>query len=202
MTEQDEPFIARWSRRKIEAREARPESGQGGSESKPTPPAQDLRQPPSADAAAVPAKVLPPVDSLQGLASEYREFLHPEVDDGLRRAALKKLFSDPHFNTMDGLDVYIDDYSKPDPIPEAMLKTLEHAKGLLFDRNDEQNASENETVDTGENQTVAGAAEPGPTTGASTSPDLIENRTASAPEDPTAGGSVGATPPETSRTKP
>ena len=30
---------------------------------------------------------------------------------------MKKLFADPHYNVMDGLDVYIDDYSKPDPIP-------------------------------------------------------------------------------------
>ena len=37
-------------------------------------------------------------------------------------AALKKLFSDPHFNVMDGLDTYIDDYGKPDPIPPSMLR--------------------------------------------------------------------------------
>ena len=30
---------------------------------------------------------------------------------------MKKLFSDPHFNVMDGLDTYIDDYGKPDPLP-------------------------------------------------------------------------------------
>src|SRR5204863_6336498 len=76
---------------------------------------------------------LPSVDSLKGLASEYKDFLRPGVDEKLRQAALKKLFRDPHFNAMDGLDVYIDDYSKPDPIPEAMLRTLVHAKGLLFD---------------------------------------------------------------------
>jgi hypothetical protein len=50
----------------------------------------------------------------------------------LRTAALRKLFRDPHFSVMDGLDVYMDDYSKPDPIPEAMLRTLQHAKGILF----------------------------------------------------------------------
>jgi hypothetical protein len=78
------------------------------------------------------------VDSLKGLASEYEDFLHPEVDETLRRNALKKLFHDPHFNAMDGLDVYIDDYSKPDPIPEAMLRTLEHAKGLIFDKEEKE----------------------------------------------------------------
>lgn len=76
--------------------------------------------------------VLPSLDSLQGLASDYEGFLKPGVDENLRRAALKKLFGDPHFNVQDGLDIYIDDYTREDPIPEAMLKTLVQARGLLF----------------------------------------------------------------------
>src|SRR5436190_8560556 len=68
----------------------------------------------------------------EGLASEYQDFLRPGVDEKLRRSALKKLFHDPHFNVMDGLDTYIDDYSKPDPIPEEMLKSLKQANRLLF----------------------------------------------------------------------
>ena len=49
--------------------------------------------------------------------SDYRAFFHPKVGEDVRRAALKKLFADPRFNVMDGLDVYIDDYSKEAPIP-------------------------------------------------------------------------------------
>jgi uncharacterized protein DUF3306 len=117
-----ENFLARWSRRKVDAaREA------------PAPkPAAPSAAPPAAPAAAPVKPDLPPIDTLKGLASEYREFLRPGVDEKLRQSALKKLFRDPHFNVMDGLDVYIDDYSKPDPIPEAMLRTLSHAKSLLF----------------------------------------------------------------------
>ncbi|MEY4753990.1 MAG: hypothetical protein RJA44_1665, partial [Pseudomonadota bacterium] len=37
-----------------------------------------------------------------------------------------KLFSDPHFNVMDGLDIYIDDYGQPDPLPPGMLEQLRH----------------------------------------------------------------------------
>src|SRR6266571_4985805 len=55
-----------------------------------------------------------PVATLNGLASEYKDFLRPGVDEKLRQSALKKLFHDPHFNVMDGLDTYIDDYSGPD----------------------------------------------------------------------------------------
>jgi len=35
---------------------------------------------------------------------------------------------------MDGLDVYIDDYSKPDPVPESMLKELLARHRSLTDR--------------------------------------------------------------------
>ena len=49
----------------------------------------------------------------------------------LRRAALQKLFSDPHFNVMDGLDTYIDDYSQPNPLPPAMLAGLRQAQNIL-----------------------------------------------------------------------
>ena len=47
--------------------------------------------------------------------------------------ALQKLFSDPHFNRMDGLDIYIDDYSQPDPIPPEILAKLQHAREWLMD---------------------------------------------------------------------
>ncbi len=53
---------------------------------------------------------------------------------------MKKLFSDPHYNVMDGLDIYIDDYGKPDPIPLEMLRRMaqSHALGLFAD--DEEQA--------------------------------------------------------------
>jgi hypothetical protein len=76
------------------------------------------------------APELPPIDKLTP-ESDYRAFFHPKVTEDVRRAALKKLFSDPHFNVMDGLDVYIDDYSKTEPIPAAMLAGLKQAQNIL-----------------------------------------------------------------------
>jgi hypothetical protein len=52
------------------------------------------------------------------------------VDPDLRRQALKTLFQDPRFNVMDGLDVYIDDYSKPDPLPEGWLEKMNQVARL------------------------------------------------------------------------
>lgn len=127
-----DPFLSRWSRRKVSARR-----GETLSEPAVPPPAPVPAEPP-ASATAEPVIELPPLDTLQGLESDYKAFLHPEVDPATRSAALRKLFGDPHFNTMDRLDVYIDDYSVPDPIPAAMLKTLSVARSLgLLDEADE-----------------------------------------------------------------
>lgn len=61
-------------------------------------------------------------------------FVARGVDEGVKRAALKTLFADPHFNVMDGLDTYIDDYGKPDPIPPDVLRRLTQSRTLgLFD---------------------------------------------------------------------
>ena len=62
--------------------------------------------------------------------SDFSRFVAPGVDGEVKNAALKKLFADPHFNVMDGLDTYIDDYSKPDPLPASMLRKMAQAAFL------------------------------------------------------------------------
>jgi hypothetical protein len=60
------------------------------------------------------------------------------VSPEVKQAALKKLFTDPHFNVMDGLDTYIDDYGKPDPLPPGMLRKMAQSQLLgLFDHEKE-----------------------------------------------------------------
>jgi len=108
-----EPFVDRWSRRKAEARQ----------ESPPATRDQDA-------AAKSPPPDLPPIEKLT-IDSDYRAFFHPKVSEDTRRAALKKLFSDPRFNVMDRMDVYIDDYSKTEPIPPAMMAGLRQAQNIL-----------------------------------------------------------------------
>ena len=112
--------LRRWSRRKLEsARPAAAVEPQGHV------PAESPVAAPGAPAtpAAPPEPALPPVESLTADA-DFTAFMQPKVDEALRRQALRKLFSDPHFNVMDGLDVYIDDYTKPDPIPPSVLERL------------------------------------------------------------------------------
>jgi hypothetical protein len=116
MSEKPERFtLSRWSRRKLDAASApvaAPATAAASTAPAPATPAPS----------AVPPE-LPSVESL-GFDSDFTAFLRPEVDEKLKRAALKQLFRDPRFNVMDGLDVYIDDYTKADPIPPDMLKDL------------------------------------------------------------------------------
>lgn len=85
--------------------------------------------------------------------SDFGRFVRPDVDPAVKNAALKTLFSDPHFNLMDGLDTYIDDYGKPDPLPPGMLRQMAQSHFLrLFD--EEPGASA---------KIPAGHADPAPT---------------------------------------
>ena len=137
-------FLSRWSRRKLaavaQAEAVVPVAGES-----PAPLRSEAADPlsvvPAAPDGAASAEMLagaaaeaglPPVESLS-LSSDFTAFLKDEVSEALRRKALHKLFSDPHFNQMDGLDIYIDDYSQPDPIPPEILAKLQHAREWLAD---------------------------------------------------------------------
>lgn len=65
--------------------------------------------------------------------SDFGQFMRQEISEEIRRKAMKTLFADPHFNVMDGLDIYIEDYNLSEPIPPEMLASLNQARGLLFE---------------------------------------------------------------------
>jgi hypothetical protein len=115
-----EAFLDRWSRRKLEQ-------------------AQEAKQPvapPPAEADAKPAAPLPAVETLRP-DSDFTPFMAKEVSPETRRDALKKLFTDAHYKTIDPFEPYSIDLTGEDPIPPEMLKTLEHAKRLLFEEKPE-----------------------------------------------------------------
>jgi hypothetical protein len=135
--------LKRWSRRKLEAARAAQAPADAAAPGASAAAGEDApaqrAQPPESVAASAPsepgartaeASGLPPVESL-GFDSDYTPFLEAKVDAALKRQALKKLFHDPRFNVMDGLDVYIDDYSIPDPIAPEVVRQLRHAKSLF-----------------------------------------------------------------------
>lgn len=90
--------------------------------------APEPRQP-EATTTSAPA---PTLEDVQALTPEdsFARFVAPDVSPTVRNAAMKKLFADPHYNVMDGLDIYIDDYSLPSPLPASMLQKMVSAQFL------------------------------------------------------------------------
>ncbi len=141
MAADEDHFFSRWSRRKVQVRTGEP-----------LPP----EPPPAPVVVAVPAAVVapvapvvaeppeaPPALTLDDVArltpeSDYSAFVARSVSPDVRNAAVKKLFTDPHYNIMDGLDIYIDDYSKPSPLSAADMAKMVGAQFLkLVDDPDE-----------------------------------------------------------------
>lgn len=114
-------FFSRWSKSKPAA---------GNSSQQSTPPAGEELNRPSVPAESAPPPTLEDVAKLTH-ESDFSRFVGRDVDDAVKRSAMKKLFSNPHFNVMDGLDIYIDDYTKFTPLTPTMLASLKHAKDLL-----------------------------------------------------------------------
>ena len=147
--EQSDGFLGRWSRRKVQARTGQPLAEPSvppvAAVPAPAPVVDELevfesnRPPALADNAQAainseakepaPAPTLDDVKALT-IDSDFQPFVARSVAPEVRNAAFKKLFADPHFNVMDGLDIYIDDYSRPDPLPLAMLRQMASAQFL------------------------------------------------------------------------
>ncbi len=151
MATDDSGFFSRWSRRKAQAAEASaaadpapPKTAVGSSAppaltpspGSPAPVAalQDPALTPPVTDGTTPARpgAAPPptMDDVARLTpeSDFKPFVGRTVSPQVKNAAMKKLFADPHFNVMDGLDIYIDDYSRPDPLPAELLKKMVSAQ--------------------------------------------------------------------------
>ena len=73
---------------------------------------------------------LPPISAIS-LAEDFTPFMQSTVPQALKRQALKALFKEPHFNVMDGLDIYIDDYTVFEPISPEVMATLSSWKTIM-----------------------------------------------------------------------
>ncbi|MEY4980104.1 MAG: hypothetical protein RLZZ352_2374 [Pseudomonadota bacterium] len=142
MSADDDNFFSRWSRRKAQVR-----SGQPLPPDVPHAPAPASVKPPAPVAAPAaiapppaqatqptqpPPPALPTLDDVARLTrdADFSPFVGRQVPADVRNAAMKKLFTDPHYNVMDGLDIYIDDYSQPSPLSAAMMAKMVGAQFL------------------------------------------------------------------------
>jgi hypothetical protein len=147
----DDGFLTRWSRRKVQVRRGGAAAPPGAATAPADALADAPADPPATVETAAPVGVPPPSEAAgagqtaapgqpqpspgppaptlaeaQGLTpdADFTRFVGRDVDPQVRNTALKSLFGDPRYNVMDGLDIYIDDYGKPDPLPPGMLRQM------------------------------------------------------------------------------
>ena len=176
--DEQEDFLARWSRRKALSRkgEELPEPPEDADEN-----AQDA---PQADKEAVPADEspapqqaaeaggdempeLPPLETLDE-NSDYSAFLGKGVPPDLKQKALKKLFHSPKFNIRDGLDDYDWDFTNPEPLGDIITaemryrveRELERLAGLDEDEENPEDSPAVAAVDTAEHDAANDEVDP------------------------------------------
>ncbi len=179
----DDSFFSRWSRRKVQVRSGEPVAEPAPSApvvaavavpedvpSAPKPPAVEVAPPPPPPPTLEDAAQLTP-------ASDFSRFVAKGVSPEVRNAAVKKLFADPHFNVMDGLDIYIDDYSKPSPLSAADMAKMVSAQFLKLVDDPEDRDKKTLATDpvvAPEATATDASAEPPPATEATRAPDAAE----------------------------
>jgi hypothetical protein len=206
-----EHFFSRWSQRKqavakglsVAEPAATPSptelsgvtgSSEGVQRSKAEPPALAPGQA-EAKSSEMPAEPLPSLNDARALTpdSDFQPFMRPGVTADVRNVAMKKLFTDPHFNVMDGLDIYIGDYNTPDPMPAGMLQKMVGAQLLgLFDKPADAAA---QTAATTDPFLPAGIPSAGPGENPEQSPAAQENSPVVAKSPPSLSNSGGSASP-------
>ena len=115
--------------------------------------------------------------------SDFKPFMRADVSPDVKNAAMKQLFKDPHFNTMDMMDIYVDDYSKPDPLPPEMLRKMAVTRFLGFWDEEEKEAAEKKAREDAEKEELQNVAQSEPE---------IPNHTIAAQEQGATGSPVAA----------
>lgn len=158
MTGSDEPFLSRWSRRKLEARagartpqtrQAPPEEGGSAAPAGASPPASEppvvrseaaetasARRPEAAGGVPRPERDFSNFDfSKLDRNSDYTQFMAPDVPPDVRSKALSRLWlSDPILSRPDELHDYLDDFTDAAKVPKGRLETAYRiGRGFLGD---------------------------------------------------------------------
>jgi Protein of unknown function (DUF3306) len=177
---EDEGFLSRWSQRKQALREGKPlvepepllkpiqsenlKQNQPLAGIKPAPSATNLivnEQPAKAQEELPPAPTMSDVHALTP-QSDFKPFMRADVAPEVKNAAMKQLFKDPHFNVMDMMDTYVDDYSKPDPLPPEMLRKMAVTQFLGFWEEEEKEAAEKKAREDAEKKAAQNVAQSEP----------------------------------------
>ena len=202
MSENEGGFFSRWSQRKqavklgLAEEEKLQQKNPEPVPSKAAPLA--TTHPDATENKAEPVK-LPTLADVEQLTpqSDFSSFMSQGVSPEVRNAAMKKLFTDPHYNVMDGLDIYIGDYNTPDPMPAGMLAKMVGAQflGLVKAPEDvaQSGSSHTEIQNLAETQLAVKADNPEPLENNSAQHDHTHLRLQPnhAPADPETGSGAG-----------
>ncbi len=109
---------------------------------------------------------LPSIESLDE-DSDYSMFMSSEVDEGLRKLALRKLFNSPVFNVVDGLNDYDEDFTTFEALGDIVtsdMKFHEERKKAEQAQAEQQSAdlqgsADNEEVETEAHEAVTDQVE-------------------------------------------
>jgi hypothetical protein len=122
--DEDEGFLARWSRRKQAGYQSREHPSAPGpqTESDAAPVADESQQ--VAARRKLTDADMPPLDTLND-KSDFAAFMSPGVSEKLRAQALRRLFHLPGFHVPDGLDDYDDDFTQFAKLGDIVTREME-----------------------------------------------------------------------------
>ena len=155
-SETQEPFLRRWSNRKLGKAQAPVDDADNAVDVPPnaneqvtqTSPAEPVEEPQQTQLELTDDD-MPAVETLDE-HSDFSMFLSPKVSETLRRQALRKLFHFQQFNITDGLNDYDEDYTDfetlGDIIPHDMKRMLQReAEKSAASSGDTQQETDNES---------------------------------------------------------
>ncbi len=185
MAQRDNPsgedgFLSRWSQRKQALREGKPlaepappvklPESEKFKKNQALPviePAQSATDSIAPESSSTEPEAKPPAPTLEDTRSltpqsDFKPFMRADVAPEVKNAAMKQLFKDPHFNTMDMMDIYVDDYSKPDPLPPEMLRKMAVTRFLGFWDEEEKEAASMKAREDAEKESAQNVAQSEP----------------------------------------
>lgn len=122
-TDGEEGFLARWSRRKRDARDGQTETVDTPGVPEPAPDAKPVsQQEPAPDKTD---EDMPPLETIDE-TTNMGDFFSPQVSEELRRVALRKLFHLPKFNIVDDLDDYNESFRDFAPLGEMITADMRY----------------------------------------------------------------------------
>ncbi len=120
-----ESMLRRWSRRKLEARDALADDAAGAAPVEAEAPATPASAEGETDKPVLTDADMPPLESLTE-ESDFSPFMSEGVSDELRNLALRKLFRSSVFNIRDGLDEYDEDYTYFEKLGDIVTADMKH----------------------------------------------------------------------------